>query len=175
MKIIGILVLLMNLICCTTNSKKNVIDRVDTTATISKKDDEPKVDVKITLIDSVLNFGDSVLLDICLLNNGSEVQELLFDKPYGPWATSAKVIDLRTKMSALKYESQSLLSSKVYTNEDLKGKYYYLKPGQTILRKYSLSDVVVYKSTNNELPKGTYQVQLFYYSNPSNILKLTIR
>jgi len=139
----------------------------------------PKVDLKISLKDSVLNYGNNILLNIKLTNNGDEEQKLLFDKPMistgGPWATTGNVIDVKTKKSVLKYENKAILSSQIYSEDQLKDKYYYLKPGQTINGQYNLADIVVFNSSDNFLLKGIYDVQLFYYLNPSNVETIRVQ
>jgi hypothetical protein len=114
-----------------------------------------------------------------LTNNSNEEQKLLFDKPRvstgGPWATTGKVTDTNKKLSVVEYENKAMLSSKVYTEEELKDNYYYLKPRQTLNRQYELTDIVVLNSPNKKLPKGNYEIQLFYYNNISNILSIKIK
>ena len=140
--------------------------------------DFPKVDVEINLNDSILRIGDKIILNIKLTNNGNEVQKILFDKPEistgGPWATTVKVINLESKTSVLKYENKAVVSSQFYSEDLLKNYYYNLKPKQSIEGKYSLSDIVVINK-DNFLTSGTYEIQLFYYMNSSNTLKLTIK
>ncbi len=138
----------------------------------------PKLDVHIIMQDSILNNGDSVLLTITLSNDGSKIQRFLFDKPAcstgGPWGTTAKVVDKESGKSVLKYENKALLSSQIYTEEELQSHYYNLLPGQTIGKTYVLTDIVVFNESDYLIKAGTYEVQLFYYSNPSNVLTFTV-
>ncbi len=137
-----------------------------------------KLKIEIELRDSIVHHGDRVMLKIKLTNVGSESQKILFDKPQtgtgGLWYTSAHVIDQETRVSALKYVNKSVLSSQVYSEEMLERNYYSLKPGESIEGEYALDDIVVYKSKDNRLDKGVYEIQLFYKLNASNILRLTV-
>jgi hypothetical protein len=164
---------------CSTATQKSDIVNSDTESIKQAFESSTKVDFKISLNDTVLNYGDIILLNISLTNNSNEVQKLLFDKPRvstgGPWMTTGKVTDIKTKRSMLEYENKAMLGSQIYSEEELKDKYYYLKPGQTLNGKYELTDIVVFNSMDNLLPKGTYEVQLFYYLNPSNIVTIKIQ
>lgn len=141
--------------------------------------DKPKVKVEISLKDSILKFGNNISLNIKLTNTGSTIQTLLFNKPIistrGPWATSATVINSKTGKTALKYQNKAVLSSQVYSEEQLKSSYYNLIPKQTIAENYDLSDIVVFNSTDNKLPIGSYVIQLSYHGNISNSLTLIIK
>jgi hypothetical protein len=178
MKNILFIFLTINLTSCSTSTPKSEVVKSDTSSIKQTIENFPKVEMKISLIDTNLNYGDKILLNISLTNNSNEEQKLLFDKPTvstgGPWATTGKVMDIDKKTSVLKYENKAMLSSQLYTEDELKDKYYNLKPGQTINGQYELTDIVVFNYSNNSLPQGTYEVQLFYYSIPSNILTIKI-
>ena len=178
MKNILLIFLTINLTSCVTSTPKSEVVKSDTSSIKQTIENFPKVEMKISLIDTNLNYGDKILLNISLANNSNEEQKLLFDKPTvstgGPWATTGKVMDIDKKTSVLKYENKAMLSSQLYTEDELKDKYYNLKPGQTINGQYELTDIVALNYSNNLLPQGTYEVQLFYYSIPSNILTIKI-
>lgn len=179
MKNILSVLLIISLASCSTATQKNKIVNSDTSSAKQTIENYPKVDFKISLNDAILNYGDKILLNISLTNNSNEEQKLLFDKPVtstgGPWATTGIVTDVNKKISVLKYNNKGILSSNAYMDDELKDKYYYLKPGQVINRKYELTDIVVFNTAENTLPKGTYEVQLFYHSNPSNVLTIKIQ
>lgn len=171
--------LVICLINCTKSNKKSDIINSDTKSITQTIENFPKVDLKISLKDTVLNYGDNIVLNIFLTNNSNKEQKLLFDKPWvstgGPWSTTGEVMDIKTKMSVLKYENKAMLSSQIFTEDQLKDMYYYLKPGQTINRQYELTDIVVFNTKDNLLPKGMYEVQLFYHFNQSNVLTIIIQ
>lgn len=173
------ILLIIILTSCSTATQKNEVLNSDTSSIKNTIENSPKVDFNISLKNSILNYGDKILLNISLTNNSSEEQKLLFDKPVvstgGPWATTGKVTDINKKISVLKYENKAMLSSQFYTEEQLKDMYYYLKPGQTLNGQYELTDIVVFNSGEGILPKGTYEVQLFYHFNPSNVLIIKIQ
>ena len=159
-------------------TQKSDIRNSKTLSTKQSIENFPKVELEISTIDTILNYGDKIILTISLTNNSSEEQKLLFDKPKsstgGPWATTGNVTDIKTNKSVLKYENKAMFSSQIYTEEQLKDKYYYLRVGQSISGQYELTDIVVFNSSDNLLHKGTYNVQLFYHLNPSNIVTITI-
>jgi hypothetical protein len=135
--------------------------------------------VKIYLPDTTFNSEDRINLNIKLTNLDSTSQRLLFDKPVtstgGPWATSASIIDNKTNKTVLKYQNKAVLSSQIYSEDQLKDKYYNLIPNQSIEGKYNLTDIVVFNTDDNKLPKGSYTIKVYYYTNVSNILTFTIK
>lgn len=173
-KILSLIIFTFCLTDCFTATQKG--------STITPKEQNnvksPKVDIKIEMVDTVLNSSDKIILTIKLTNNENVTQQILFDNPQsstgGPWGMTATVVNIETKESVLKYTNKAILSSNIYTESQLEDKYYNLLPEQTICGQYQLDDIVVFKSPNNSLQAGTYIIQLFYYKNPSNTLVLTI-
>ncbi len=163
--------LIFCLISCSTTSQKS--DVVQSQQQIT--DDIPKVDVEIRINDTILNYGDKIMLSIKLTNNETEVQKILFDKPTGKsWATTVNIINHETK-ELIKCKNIGSLSSQIYLKQQLKDHYYYLKPEQIINGQYELADIVLLDFPDNLLQKGTYKIQLFYYENPSNVVTCIIR
>lgn len=174
---IVIFFLTVTLLSCLTDFHESTTVNKTIPLKVANKQD-PKVAVRIAPIDSVLNHGDEIWIEISLTNKSSEVQKLLFDKPnsgFVPWATSGKVTDIKTNQSVLEYENRGILSSRAYLEEELKEMYYNLKPEGSLSALYKLSDIVEFNTSDNLLPIGKYKVQLFYNSNPSNILEIQIR
>ena len=138
----------------------------------------PIVNVKIEFEDTSFKETDEFIVRITLTNKRKQKQNLLFDKPEvstgGPWSTIASVIDSKTNESVLKHQNKAILSSKLYSEEELKSHYYSLKPNQTITREFKLRDIVVFNTEGYNLPKGKYIVKLSYYFNCSNSLPLII-
>ena len=176
--------LLIVLTSCSTPIEKNEVD--SHTSSLNKVSESLKnVDIKISSGKTLLNYGDKIVLDITLTNNDKEAQKLLFDKPVstaGPWGVSAIVTDKKTNKSVLKYGNKELLSSQIYTEDQLKEGYYTLQPEQSISKKYELHDIVVFNNEDNLLPRGTYDIQINYYRYgkqsdfiSSNIIKLSIK
>lgn len=159
------------LISCSTTSQKDDVAQSQQQIT----NNIPKVDVEIRINDTIANYGDKIMLSIKLTNKENEVQKILFDKPTGkPWATTINIINHETK-ELVKCKNIGNLSSQIYLKEQLKEHYYYLKPEQTINGQYELADIVLLDFPDNLLQKGRYEIQLFYYENPSNIVTCTIR
>lgn len=162
---------------CSTTTNKNESGKTKEQVHITES--FPHVDVNIELNDSVVLQREKIMLNIKLTNKGNEVQKLLFDKPSistgGPWATTCKVINLKTRSSVLKSENKAMLSSQVYTEDQLKDHYYNVQPGRSIEGTYALSDMIVFNSEDNQLDSGKYQIQLFYNLKPSNTLELRVR
>lgn len=177
-KNILLLLLIISLSACSNSNQQDENSSIVNSPETKTLESSPKVDFKISLKDNILNYGDPILLNLSLTNNSSDVQKLLFDKPRvstgGPWATTGKVTDINKKISVLKYENKASLSSLSYSEDQLID-YYYLEPGQSINKQFNLTDIVLFNSKTNSLPKGSYEVQLFYYLNSSNILPIEIK
>jgi hypothetical protein len=139
----------------------------------------PKVDLKIKLSKDTFNIKDDIQIEMLLTNNSKTNQKFLFDKPKsstgGPAWTWVSLTNVETKKSALKYANKKILESQIYTEEQLKDKYYVIKPGQTLKRKYSLYDLAVTTLESYQLEKGTYELQITYCNSSSNNLIFTIR
>lgn len=137
----------------------------------------PLVDVKIEAIDTLIQKGEEILLNITLINTNNESQKLLFDKPnsgFGPYRTFAKVINTASEVSALKLNNKAILSSNAYTEDQLEDFHTEIQPGDSITCQYNLSNLVIFSGNQNKLETGEYSIQLFYDSIPSNILSIRI-
>ncbi|MCH8555513.1 MAG: hypothetical protein LAT76_10160 [Schleiferiaceae bacterium] len=138
----------------------------------------PKVDVKIAIANTQIFFGDEVVVRMQILNNSNIRQKLLYNQPKipsgGPWATTGRVTDKATQLSVVKLENKALLGSHFYTDEELEGHYLTLDPADQLSGYHKLTDIVVLQALDNKLPVGTYDLQLFYYSVPSNVLTFTV-
>lgn len=75
--------------------------------------------------------------------------------------------------------SNHVLSSQLFTPADLKKYEIELKPNE--IKEYSvyLLKIPILKraksNSKNILPKGKYKIQVFYYSNMSNVIKIEIK
>lgn len=171
--------MIISLASCSTGTQEGGGVHSATASTQQPIEPSPTVEVKISLNDTSLTHGDSLLLNISLTNNSDNEQELLFDKPAlstgGPWATTGDVTDINTGLSVVENGNKVLRSSQIYTEEQLEDKYYHLKPGQTVDGTYLLTDIVVLNTSDKLLAKGMYEVQLFYHLNPSNVLTIKIQ
>jgi len=178
-KSILVFIMLFNSTSYSTAIKKSKTSNSDASSVKQAIERVPIVDVKISLIDTVIKYGDKILLNISLTNNGNKEQKLLFDKPVittgGPWETIGYVIDAKTKLSVLELNNKAMLCSQIITEDQLIDEYYHLKPGQSINRRYDLTDIVVINFKDDLLPRGTYEVQLLYYTNQSNIVTFKIQ
>ena len=162
---------------CATEKKHNDVT-TDTLSIRETIDSLPKVVVKIAIADTVVKYGDNVLITMSLTNTEKSEQRLLFDKPAvstgGPWSTIGTVVDKATQRSILKYQNKAILSSDIYGEDELKDDYYYLQTNQTLSRQYELNDIVVFDTENFVLARGIFEVQLFYYNNRSNIVTIRV-
>jgi hypothetical protein len=168
------------LFSCSETPRPQKTKKVGDSLSIQKTNkSHPKVDVFIFLKNSVIENKDKISISIKLTNKGSSDEKLLFDKPEvstgGPWGTSASVRNVRTNESVVEFENKEMLSSQAYFEEQLKDFYYTLKPGQSISKEYFLTDLVVYKTNDDHLPRGVYDIQVFYFDNPSNKVTLTVK
>ena len=135
-----------------------------------------KISIHIEWFNKVGHNISDIKLNIKLTNDSSLNQQILFDKPNistgGPWGISASVTNENGK-SILKYSNKAVLSSQIYTADQLSKYYYTLSPLQSISRQYELSDIVIFN--DEPVEKGTYTIQLFYYDQPSNKLEYIVR
>jgi hypothetical protein len=174
-----LIAMIISLTSCSRATQEGEVLLTDTSSTQQPSEGSPTVDVNISLNDTILDHGDSILLSISVTNNSDKEQKLLFDKPRtstgGPWAMSGNVTDVNTGKSLVEYGNKAHLSSQIYTEEQLEDKYYHLKPWQTVDGTYLLTDIVVLNTSDKQLAKGMYEVQLFYHLNPSNVLTMKIQ
>lgn len=171
----SLLVLLSSIGCNSSEKNNKSLQTTDSSSYLENNYIKPRVNCRIALVDSVLSSEDTIKVNIQLTNTKKNELKLLFDIPYAPWATKGKVTDLNSKQSVLKHECIASLSSKFYYEFQLKNFYYTLKTGQFLEKQFDLKDIVEFNTTDNSLPPGTYEIQLFYYENPSNIVKLRIQ
>jgi hypothetical protein len=175
-----LLMIVISVVCltnCATEKTKNVLPS-DTLSIGETIDSLPKVAVKIAIADTVVKYGDNVMITMSLTNTAKNKQRLLFDKPAvstaGPWSTIGWVTDKATGKSILRHQNKAVWSSEIYGEDELKDNYYYLQTNQTISRQYELDDIVVVDTENYVLPRGTFEVQLFYHNTPSNVLTVRV-
>lgn len=174
----SLLVLTYSLLFSCSQTKSSLKTNVPSNLS-TKHSKMPVVAVNIRLekdVFAVTEINDMGIL-ISLTNNTSATQEVLFDMPEsstgGPWATSVKLVNSKTKKSVLETESYNI-QEKEYSYEQLKRKYTQVLPGETIEKKYRLTDLIVFKSTYYPLNHGTYNLRIFYYDNPSNVITFII-
>lgn len=139
--------------------------------------DEPKLEVAISAMDSVIAQGQDVVLNIKLTNAQNEAQQMLWEVPQYwpvPWGTSGEVVDLETGASIFEVQSKSMLVSQLYSDQQLAAHYKDLKQGQSLKARVSLSNIVVYDSYIRTLPPGRYSIQIFYYINFSNKIEVVV-
>lgn len=171
----SLIILLLLMGCNSSEKSTKSIQIIDSSSILKNTFIKPRVNCRIALVDSVLSSEDTIRVSLQLTNTKKTEQKLLFDKPYAPWATKGKVTDLKSKQSVLKHECIASLSSKFYYEAQLENLYYTLKTGQFLEKQFDLKDIVEFNSADNSLPPGTYEIQLFYYNNPSNCVKLRIQ
>lgn len=138
----------------------------------------PKVKVIVSLSKDTFKVGDDIQLTMTLLNETKQVQSVWFDKPKtstgGPAWTSVTLKNKKTKKSVLKYENKAILSSQVYSTEQVKLFSYQLKPGQSVKGQFILYDMVVTNTENYKLSRGAYEMKIFYVMNSSNTINFTV-
>ncbi|MFI2743332.1 hypothetical protein ACG2LH_11365 [Zhouia sp. PK063] len=143
------------------------------------EDSLPKVDVTIKLLNPYPNKNEKIMVLITIKNNSDTIQKVLFDEPRistgGPWKTSATLVNLKNNKSMVKYMNKSILSSKVYFENELKSYYCYLRPNEMLQHKYAITDIILLNTNNFKLPSGKYRFQIFYYRNASNVLEFRVK
>jgi hypothetical protein len=141
-------------------------------------ENSPVVDIEISMPDSVFSFGDSLPITIILKNSTDTVVKLLFDKPVttgSPWNTFVTLTDALSGKSVVKLGNLGVLSSQTYSEKDLEPYRITLAPGQSYSKDYDLSAIVIFDTEGYDLHRGTYDLQLLYYSNKSNTIRLTVK
>jgi len=137
-----------------------------------------KVKVTVSLLKDTFKPGDDIQLTMTLENETGQTQSVWFDKPKlstgGPAWTSVVLTNKATGKSVLKYQNKAVLISNIYATEQVKKFSYQLQPGQIIKGQFSLYDMVVTNTDNYRLSKGTYNMQVFYSTNPSNTISFTV-
>ncbi|GAB5419183.1 MAG: hypothetical protein Crog4KO_25280 [Crocinitomicaceae bacterium] len=133
--------------------------------------------VDIGLDSTVFHYGENIEIKLTVKNECKNTVRFLFANPnnsFGPWATSATLVDLNSKKSKLKYPSKAVLQSQIYFEEDLVNYYRYLKHGESISGTFNLMDIVILVDEDQILSKGKYELQLFFHSIASNKLLFTV-
>jgi len=138
----------------------------------------PNVAVEVYLAKTKFKFGEDILVTITLRNNTNKVQSVFFDRQLHnhdyPAMTSVKLINKVSGKSVLKYDSWAFLSSDLLSIEEIIAFSYRLNPTQHISNRFSLASLAPFKSMEPNLPKGSYELQIFYWSNGSNIIDFMV-
>lgn len=138
----------------------------------------PKVKVTVSLLKDTFRLGDDIQLIVTLKNETKKTQSVWFDRPKlstgGPAQTVVTLTNKATGKSVLKHQNKAVLISKIYTTEQVQKFSNQLQPGQSIKGQFSLYDMVVTKTDNYKLGKGTYSMQVFYSVNASNVISFTV-
>lgn len=139
----------------------------------------PKVNVNINLKSEHFKYEQDVIVVITLTNKTNSIQSVWFDKPItstgGPAWTTINLTNKKTGSSILKYQNKAILSSQLYSTEEVKKFSYQLKPGEKVSGQFSLYNLVVLSDKKEKLDIGNYEIQVHYCSNPSNKLSFTVR
>ena len=95
-----------------------------------------------------------------------------------PIGTGVSIIDSNnTELTS--QVSNHILSSQLFTPEDLKDYEIDLKPNQTKEYSVDLLKIPILKQTESNtkstLPKGKYKIQVFYYSKMSKEIEIEIK
>ena len=138
-----------------------------------------QLDSKPLLINLSLNkqaykVGEEILIDLTITNSGKKKEKLIFEaKSSFPWATQANITNTKTKKSAVKWQN-SQISSQIYFENQLTKYYYALEPRKSAHKKCKLSEIVVFDGTNYILPKGNYELKIYYYNKSSNKINFKV-
>jgi len=138
-----------------------------------KFDSKPNLFLKIALDKNKYKVGEEILITMAVKNVGKKKEKLIFEAQSSfPWATRAILINTLSNKSAVKWQNVEI-SSQIYLEEQLTKYYYELEPGKSTLKKFKLSDIIVFNGIvfNGKgftLPKGKYELEIEYYNNSSN-------
>ncbi len=112
--------------------------------------------------------------------NKSNATEKIMIRDYWehPIGTGASIMDLND-VELTSQVSNHILSSQLFTQEDLKEYEIELKPNETKEYSVDLLKIPILKQTESNwervLPKGKYKIQVFYYSKISNKIEIEIK
>jgi len=138
----------------------------------------PKVSVEVKLADHSFQSLDSVKFLLTVTNRTDSSQKLLFDRPKMtyPWGTFVTIIDRITNDTVTEAINREMLSSKIYSEQELKDlrAFETLKSGASISQSYFLANLAILKDYKQDLPPGKYKCVLSYYGNISNTFDFTI-
>jgi hypothetical protein len=148
------------------------------TTAFAQLTDCPKVQLAVSLLKEKFSRNEDIVLTMTLTNNTDSVQSVWFDKHKvstgGPAWTSVSLINKKNGKSVLKYENKAILSSQAYSLEEVEQMSTHLNPTEKVFSKFSLYDLVVLKKYAHNFRKGSYEMQVFYCTNPSNKISFTI-
>lgn len=151
----------------------------DTSTSLSPDvEKSPVVEVKISMPDTIFDFGDPLPISIRLTNAADTSVRLLFDRPIttgSPWNTFVFVKDMVSGKSVVKLGNLGMFSSQIYSSKDLEPYYFVLEPGQSYSKEYILSHIAIFDTHGYDLHRGTYDLQLFFYNNRSNTVRFTVK
>ena len=130
---------------------------------------KPELEVKISLNKPKFKVEEEIIVSLEIKNVGKKNEKILFEtRSTSPrFATFASVVDFKTKKSVVKWQTATI-SSTIYTESQLAPYKFEIKPGQIIIKKCNLTDLVVIDSKNYILPKGKYELIVNYYDRNSN-------
>lgn len=180
MHLMYILFLSLIMVGCKSKDKREKVTpevKSEEVITLDFKTPIKKLDVKISLDTNTIKFGEEIRINLTVKNDRSKTVRFLFANPsksFGPWATSASLIDIQTNTSMIKLANKAVLHSQVYFEEELEEHYVYLCPGESISGTFDLTTIVSLNDKDQLLSRGSYRLQLFYYSIPTNELEFRI-
>ncbi|UKM66188.1 hypothetical protein GSB9_02767 [Flavobacteriaceae bacterium GSB9] len=125
-------------------------------------------------------YADKPIEIKLIWKNKSQNTEKIMIRDYWehPIGTGASIMDLKN-VELTSQVSNHILSSQLFTPEDLKEYEVHLKPNE--IKEYSvdLLKIPILKKTEsnskNTLPKGKYKIQVFYYSRMSDQIEIEIK
>ena len=139
----------------------------------------PKVSVNAKLKSDTLKYGQDISVFITLTNKTNSTQSVWFDRPKsstgGPAWTAVQLTNKKTGRSVLKYQNKAILSSQLYSAEQVKEFSYHLKPDEKVSGQFSLYNLVVLLNDKENLDIGDYEMQVYYCSNASTKISFTVR
>lgn len=145
---------------------------------VNNMDNTSQLEYKITLLDSVVKFGEKVKLNVEISNPGIKDKVILFtgpdkNSPY-PFATKVILEPLDSK-EKIDYDHVAYYASNVYTDDELENSYDTIKSNQRLVKQFDLYDIINLNTFKKVLPKGNYSVQMEINHNLTNSVILHIK
>ncbi len=121
--------------------------------------------------------GDSILVKYSILNRSTENQQIILREYWGfPMGMAASIHDSRDS-SICKYPTRHILSSQLYTENELKEFEKVIEPGKIIEGQVVLQKIPVFcdRIKNNVLPIDSYKINLSFFGLISNTITIEIK
>jgi len=121
--------------------------------------------------------GEDIVVDFKITNTSDTIQRILF-KEYWPHIMGLTVSILDSELGSIcKYPTKAVLSSQLFTEEELSDYHKYLSPGESVEGEATIQDIPIFKEKiiDNTIPPGKYSINLSFFQLMSNTINVIIK